>query len=206
MICEVFNKRITKISRSEWLNQSAQDASQWNMPHVTRNHHPTDTHEERHEYVDGIVVQKSQTALDSAAWLVTFLVVGRIARTRHQHLFSSCVNSVGHLISNKVVSKREKKGKTYFLPAAALNHLARPSVNHTSLEPTPQGAVEDASEASPYGDSNDPEDPLLPSPATATLQPRLVAEDFTSDGGIGRAERDEDHRRQRNNEATRKPR
>lgn len=50
------------------------------MPHVTRNHHPADAHEESHEYIDRIVVQQPETALDSAAWLVTSLV-GWVTRT-----------------------------------------------------------------------------------------------------------------------------
>lgn len=44
------------------------------MPHVTGNHHPTNAHEESHEYIDRIVVQKPETTLDSAARLVTPLV------------------------------------------------------------------------------------------------------------------------------------
>lgn len=58
----------------EYLVESGQDATQWNLPHVTSNHHPTDAHEESHEYIDRIVVQKPETALDSAARLVTLLV------------------------------------------------------------------------------------------------------------------------------------
>lgn len=94
------------------------------------------------------------------------------------------------------------KKKTYFLPAAAFNHLARPSVNHTGLEPTPKGTVQNASEPSPYGDGNDPADLLLPAPAISTLEARFVAEDFTSDGRIGRAKRYQDHGRQSNNKGT----
>lgn len=75
------------------------------MPHVTRNHHPADAHEESHEYIDRIVVQQPETALDSAAWLVTSLV-GWVTRTRHEHLFPV----------NSVVFKPKAKGKLTFFP------------------------------------------------------------------------------------------
>ena len=51
-----------------------QNTSQRNMPHVTSNQHPTNAHQESHEYIDRIIVKESETTLDSATWLVTSLV------------------------------------------------------------------------------------------------------------------------------------
>ena len=52
----------------------AQNTSQWNMPDVTSNHHPTNAHQESHEDIDRIVVKEPETTLDTATWLVTPLV------------------------------------------------------------------------------------------------------------------------------------
>ena len=56
------------------------------MPNVTGHRHPTDAHEESHEYIDGIVVEESETALDAATGLVALLVFWG-SRTGHEYLF-----------------------------------------------------------------------------------------------------------------------
>lgn len=91
---------------------------------------------------------------------------------------------------------------THFLPTSAFNHLACPSVDHTSLEPTTKSTVQNTSKASPYRDSNNPEDLLLPPPAISTLESGFIAKDLSSNRRIGRAERYEDHGRQGDYEGT----
>ena len=106
-------------------------------------------------------------------------------------------------VSRQPVIQHQEK-ETYFLPASPFNHLARPAINHTCLEPTTQSAVKNTPEASPQCDGNDPENFLLPSPATSTLKPRYVAEDLRWIRRTGRAERYEGHRCQSNDGGTSK--
>ena len=108
-------------------------------------------------------------------------------------------------VSREPVIPYQRKD-TYSLPASAFNNLARPSINHTSLEPAPESTVQNTPKASPYCNGNDAEDLLLPSPATPTLDSISIAEDLFSNRRIGRAERHEDHGRQSDYESTSKPR
>lgn len=103
-------------------------------------------------------------------------------------------------VSQSINDRRKKE--TYLLPARTLNHLARPPINNTSLEPAPKRAIQHTPQATPHGDRNDPNDLLSPSPATSTPKPRFSAKDLSSNSRVRGAERQEDSGRQSDYEGT----
>ena len=74
--------------------ESAKDAPQWEMPHITSNRHPTNTHEQSHQHIYRVVVQEAYTTLDAATGLITPLV-WRGSGSRHKDL-SSISQSIGY--------------------------------------------------------------------------------------------------------------
>ena len=62
------------LRNSQSIVELVEYTSQWYMPHIASHQHPTDAHEESHEHIDRIVVKESETALNSATWLVARLV------------------------------------------------------------------------------------------------------------------------------------